>query len=208
LYFVATSAPAVALTIDDGPDPVTTPAILDVLARNGAHATFFIITSRAAGNEGLLQRMLAEGHELGNHLVRDEPSIELSPGELERQLVESHAVLSELADVRWFRPGSGRYDERLLDAVERHGYQCALGSAYPFDPQIRWPWFSRRFILSTAQAGAVVILHDWGSNGQRTVKTLTKLLPSLRERGLRVVTLTELDGLGKAPKPAARMPRP
>ena len=62
LYSVDTSAKAVALTLDDGPDPVTTPAILDVLARNGAHATFFIITSRVPGNEALLRRMVAEGH--------------------------------------------------------------------------------------------------------------------------------------------------
>jgi peptidoglycan/xylan/chitin deacetylase (PgdA/CDA1 family) len=185
----------VALTIDDGPDPATTPAILDVLEQNGAHATFFIITSRVAGNEDLLRRMVAEGHELGNHMFRDEPSIELSSEEFERQIRLSHEVLSEFAAIRWFRPGSGRYDARMLDAIERRGYRCALGSAYPFDPQIRWSWFSRRFILSTVQEGSVVILHDWDSKGRRTAKTLAKLLPALRERGFRIVTLTELEGL-------------
>jgi peptidoglycan/xylan/chitin deacetylase (PgdA/CDA1 family) len=200
LYSVETSARAVALTIDDGPDPATTPAILDVLERNEAHATFFIITGRVPGNEALLRRMVAQGHELGNHLLRDEPSIELSPDEFERQLRDSHAVLSEFAATRWFRPGSGRYDARMLATVERRGYRCALGSAYPFDPQIRWSWFSRRFILSNAQAGSIVILHDWGSKGRRTVKTLSKLLPELRERGFRVVTLTELESL-RTPRP-------
>jgi peptidoglycan/xylan/chitin deacetylase (PgdA/CDA1 family) len=185
----------VALTIDDGPDPVSTPAILDVLERNGTHATFFIITSRVPGNEALLRRMVAQGHELGNHMLRDEPSIELSPEEFERQLVASQAVLSEFAATRWFRPGSGRYDARMLATLERRGYRCALGSAYPFDPQIRWSWFSRRFILSNAQPGSIVILHDWGAKGRRTVKPLAKLLPALRERGLRIVTLTELESL-------------
>lgn len=192
-----------ALTIDDGPDPVTTPAILDVLQRNGAHATFFIITGRVPGNEGLLRRMVAGDHELGNHLLRDEPSIKLSPEEFERQLLDSHAVLSELAAIRWFRPGSGKYDARMLATLEKHGYRCALGSVYPFDPQIRWSWFSRRFILSTVQAGSVVILHDWGSKGKRTLKTLSKVLPALRNRGFRIVTLTELEALRKAPKPDA-----
>jgi peptidoglycan/xylan/chitin deacetylase (PgdA/CDA1 family) len=199
LYSVETSVRAVALTIDDGPDPATTPAILDVLEQNGARATFFIITSRVAGSEDLLRRMVAEGHELGNHLLRDEPSIELSAGEFERQLRHSHEVLSEFAAIRWFRPGSGRFDARMLDTLERRGYRCALGSAYPFDPQIRWSWFSRRFILSTVQEGSVVILHDWGSKGRRTARTLAKLLPALRERGFRVVTLTELEGLRTVP---------
>ena len=89
----------------------------------------------------------------------------------------------------------------MLATLKRRGYRCALGSAYPFDPQIRWSWFSRRFILSTAQPGSVVILHDWGSKGRRTAKTLSKLLPSLRERGFRMVTLTELEALGMAPSP-------
>jgi peptidoglycan/xylan/chitin deacetylase (PgdA/CDA1 family) len=200
LYSVPTSARAVALTIDDGPDPVTTPALLDVLARNGARATFFIITSRVPGNEAVLRRMVAEGHELGNHLLRDEPSIRLAPEEFERQLLASDEVLSEFAEIRWFRPGAGHYNARMLETAQKHGYRCALGSVYPFDPHIRWSWFSRRFILSTVDKGSVVILHDWGSRGKRTIKTLTNLLPALRERGFSVVTLGELSGLREAPQ--------
>ena len=200
LYFVDTHAKAVALTIDDGPDPVTTTQILDVLERNGAKATFFIITGRVPGNEELLRRMLAEGHELGNHLLRDEPSIELAPDEFERQLRESHELLSGYAPVRWFRPGSGRYDARMLATLTKHGYRCALGSVYPFDPQIRWSWFSTRFILGNARKGSIVILHDSGSKGRRTAKTLSKVLPALRERGFRIVTLTELESLRGAPE--------
>jgi peptidoglycan/xylan/chitin deacetylase (PgdA/CDA1 family) len=195
LYRVETQAKAIALTIDDGPDAATTPEILRVLKRNGAHATFFIITSRVPGNEELLRRIVAEGHELGNHLVRDEPSLKLAPAEFERQLVESHDVLSRFAPMRWFRPGSGKYDARMLTTLEAHGYRCALGSVYPFDPQIRWSWFSKRFILSNAQPGSVVILHDWDSKGRRTVKTLSNVLPTLAKRGFRVVTLTELESL-------------
>ncbi len=203
LYEVDTPAKAVALTIDDGPDPATTPAILDVLARNGAHATFFIIASRIPGSEELLRRMVAEHHELGNHMLKDEPSLALPPAEFERQLRGSHELLTEFATIRWFRPGSGSFDARMLAALEPYGYRCALGSVYPFDPQLRWSWFSRRFILSTVQPGSVVILHDWGSKGRRTVKTLSSVLPALRKRGYRVVTLGELEELRAAAKPAA-----
>jgi peptidoglycan/xylan/chitin deacetylase (PgdA/CDA1 family) len=206
LYYVPTKAKAVALTIDDGPDRVTTPLILDVLRDNQAHATFFVITSRVSGNEDLLRRMLAEGHEVGNHMPRDEPSLELAPEEFERQLLESHGILSAFASMRWFRPGSGKYDPRMLATLERHGYRCALGSAYPFDPQIRWSWFSRRFILSNVRTGSIVILHDWGSKGRRTVKTLSKVLPALAQRGFCTLTLSELERLRDAPAEGSSQP--
>ena len=198
LYRVETAAKAIALTIDDGPDAVTTPEILGVLARTGAHATFFIITSRIPGNEDLVRRIVAEGHELGNHLTRDESALKLPPAEFERQLEASHAVLSAFAPVRWFRPGGGKYNARMLATLKAHGYTCALGSVYPFDPLIRWSWFSRRFILSNAQPGSVTILHDWHGKGRRTVKTLSNVLPVLATRGFRIVTLTELEGLRKS----------
>jgi peptidoglycan/xylan/chitin deacetylase (PgdA/CDA1 family) len=195
LYSVATSAPVVTLTIDDGPDPLTTPPLLDLLERHGARATFFIITSRVAGNEALLRRMVANGHELGNHLFRDEPSVKLPPDEFERQLLSSDALLSRFGPVRWVRPGSGRYNSHMLETIAGHGYQCALGSVYPFDPQIRWSWFSRRFILGTVEPGSVIILHDWGSRGRRTLKTLSTVLPELRARGYSIVPLSELERL-------------
>ncbi len=204
VYFVDTRAKAVALTLDDGPDATTTPAILDLLGPNGARATFFLITSRVPGNEELVRRMLAEGHEIGNHMLRDEPSIELPPQEFERQLGESHELLSGFAPVRWFRPGSGHYDARMLKALDRRGYRCALGSVYPFDPQIRWSWFSKRFILGNVREGSIVILHDAGSNGRRTLKTLKGVLPELKKRGFRVLTLSELEALRGGAATAAR----
>jgi len=87
----------------------------------------------------------------------------------------------------------------MLETLARHDYACALGSAYPFDPQIRWSWFSRRFILSNVRPGGVIILHDWGGKGRRTVKTLSALLPALAKRGYRVVTLTQLSAERDAP---------
>jgi len=204
LYYVETKERAVALTIDDGPDPVTTAKILDVLKENHARATFFIITGRVPGNEKLLKRMVDEGHELGNHLTRAEPSIRLAPEEFERELLESHRALSGFATVRWFRPGSGKYNKPMLATLEKHGYRCALGSVYPFDPYIPWSWFSRRFILHHARPGSVIVLHDGDGRGERTTKTLSKVLPELGRRGFRVVTLTELVGLADAS--AARVP--
>ncbi len=192
IYSIDTQELLVALTIDDGPDPIETPKILDSLKRHGAKATFFLITSRIPGNEELVQRMVDEGHELANHLQDDYPSIMMDSSEFERQLIESDEALSNFGDVRWFRPGSGWYNDAMLSVVHKHGYTCALGSVYPFDPQIGSSWFITRYILWNIQPGSVIVLHDHGSRGARTAAALDAVLPELAHRGYKVVTLSEL----------------
>ncbi len=198
IYFVDTEEPVVALTIDDGPDPATSPKILDVLDRYDAHATFFLITSRIPGNEDVVTRTVEEGHELANHLTTDERSILLPPADFERQLLEAHDVLSQFSDMRWFRPGSGWYNAEMLSIIHAHGYQCALGSVHPFDPQIPSSWFAARYILGNVQPGSIIVLHDYGRRGERTVTALETVLPELERRGFRVVTLSELLDLQSA----------
>lgn len=196
VYFVETDRPTVALTIDDAPHATTTSRILDVLKRHDAHATFFVIASRVAGNEALLRRMVDEGHELGNHLMWDEPSISLPPGEFERQLLVSHDILSAYGVVRWFRPGSGWFDDAMLETLRRHGYSCALGSVYPLDTAIPSSWFAARYIQSNVESGSIIILHDGGSRGLRTAATLEAILPQLEASGFEAVTLSTLAGVG------------
>jgi peptidoglycan/xylan/chitin deacetylase (PgdA/CDA1 family) len=71
IYRFPKTEPLAALTIDDSPFARSTPAILDVLERVGAKATFFVIGSYVQGNEGLLERIVQMGHEIGNHMLRD-----------------------------------------------------------------------------------------------------------------------------------------
>jgi peptidoglycan/xylan/chitin deacetylase (PgdA/CDA1 family) len=192
VYFVETENPAVALTIDDGPDAVASPKILDLLRQHGAHATFFFITGRVPGNEEIVRRAVKEGHELANHSTRDEPCILLKSSEFERRFLEAHEVLSRFSEVRWFRPGSGWYSKKMLAIIHRHGYRCALGSVYPFDPQIPSSWFIKRHVLRGVLPGSIIVLHDGGARGERTIAALGAILPELTRRGFRVVTLSEL----------------
>jgi peptidoglycan/xylan/chitin deacetylase (PgdA/CDA1 family) len=196
LYRVSTDAPLVALTIDDGPDARTTPLILAELRRHGARATFFLIAERVEGQEGLVRRLVAEGHELGNHFTRDQPSIRLSPRAFEADLLQAHQVLATYGPVKWARPGSGWYSRAMLEVMRRHGYGCALGSVYPFDATIPSASVAARFVLRHARSGAVVVLHDGGARGERTVKALREVLPELRRRGYRVASLSEVVAAG------------
>ncbi len=192
LFAIDVREPLVALTIDDAPHPALTPAILDVLAKHRARATFFVIGERVRGNEGTVRRIVEEGHELGNHLMTDTPSIRLSAEVFERQLLETHELLSRFGPVRWFRPGSGWYCRRMLEQIRHSGYRCALGSAYAYDSHIRSTWYASRHILRHTRPGAVIILHDGCASRWRTLDVLRRVLPELERRGYQVVTLSEL----------------
>jgi peptidoglycan/xylan/chitin deacetylase (PgdA/CDA1 family) len=192
LFRAATKEPVVALTIDDAPDDHTTGAILAELRRHGARATFFLIGEQVRGREGVVRRLVAEGHEIGNHFMRDRPAIRLQAEEFARDLHESHDILAPYGPLRWARPGAGWYSQAMVDAMHRKGYECALGSVYPYDATIPSVGFARRHILRNVHPGAIIVLHDRDGRGWRTVRTLHGVLPALRERGYRMVTLTEL----------------
>ena len=192
LFRVRTHAPVVALSLDDGPDPATTPAILAELRRHGAHATFFLIAGRVPGREELVEQLVAAGHEIGNHFTQDRPSVRLSAGEFARDLEQANRVLARFGVVRWARPGSGWYTRAMIATMARQGYRCALGSVYPYDAVIPSAAFSRWHILRNVGPGAIVVLHDGAARGRRTVEVLRVVLPELTRRGVRVVTVSEL----------------
>lgn len=191
LYYIPTTRRVVALTIDDAPHPAVTPAILDVLKENGARATFFVIGDHARGNEALLRRMVAEGHEIGNHFCHEELTVRLTAGEFERQLLEVDRLLTP-GSRKWFRPGSGFFSRRMLAQASAHGYRCALGSVYPFDPAMPSAWITSKYIASQVFPGSVIILHDGKPYRIRTAKVLRRVLPQLAASGYRIVTLSEL----------------
>ena len=128
-FAVPSRSPRFVLTFDDGPDPTTTPALLEVLRRRGARATFFLIGARAAAHPELVARIAAEGHEIGNHTWRDEPTWRLSLGEFRDGLRATQRVLEAHGPVRWYQPGTGWPTRHHVAIAEQEGLRCVLGSA-------------------------------------------------------------------------------
>lgn len=193
LFHADTREKVLALTIDDGPHAELTPEILDVLAELDVPAAFFIIGGQVAGNEAVLRRIVREGHELGNHLMDDRRSISLDADEFARQLAETHALIAPFGPVRWFRPGSGFYNARMLEQIRPYRYRCVVGSIYPYDAQFHSVEFATGYILGNVQPGAIIVLHDGDCERQGTVEILRRIVPALQKRGYRFVTLTALD---------------
>jgi peptidoglycan-N-acetylglucosamine deacetylase len=198
LFERANAGPLVALSFDDSPHPASTPRILDVLAAHDAHATFFVIGEHVAGNEEIVRRLVDEGHELGNHMMSDAASAALPAAEFERQLLQTHALLTRFGPVRWFRPGHTWFNRRMLDQIHRHGYRCAMASAYALEFLPVSAPYAARHILLNVRPGGVIILHDGTADQERTVGVLQRILPALRRRGYQVVTISELAAAGQA----------
>ena len=188
----------IGLSFDDSPHATLTPRILDVLAAHGAHATFFMVGDHVVGNEQIVRRLIAEGHEVGNHMMSDSSSAALPPAEFERQLRQTHALLAPFGPVRWFRPGHGWFNRRMLDQLQRHGYQCAMASAYALEFLPVTAPYAARHILRNVRPGGVIVLHDGAADRERTVAVLERILPELHRRGYQVVTLSELVAADQA----------
>jgi peptidoglycan/xylan/chitin deacetylase (PgdA/CDA1 family) len=204
LFEVPTTEKIIALSIDDAPSGYTD-EIMEVLAQNDAHATFFVIGGQVAGREKVLQRAVKAGHELGNHAMRDEPSKDLSNEELKNQIYKVQGMLKTAYEAEgktltnnFFRPGSGFFDGRMRELLREWGFRITLGSVYPHDPQIPYYSVNARHILSMAHPGAIIICHDRRS---WTLPMLRIVLPELRKRGYKIVTISDLL---EATKPATQ----
>jgi peptidoglycan/xylan/chitin deacetylase (PgdA/CDA1 family) len=191
-----TDEPVVGLTLDDGPHPELTDAILDVLVKHEAQATFFLIGDRVVGNERVVRRIVDEGHEVGDHLMHDEPSIRLSRNRFREDLSEARDLLAPYQDVSWWRPGSGWTTRTMVREAHALGMRCVLGTVAVADgpPPEPGSWREQR-LLGQISAGAVVVLHEGTDERRPVVDTLDWLLTRLAERGLRSVTLTALSRL-------------
>lgn len=205
LWHVSTKEKVIALTIDDGPS-VYTDEILDILKANDATATFFIIGSHVYNlreqGDRILQDLIRNGNELGNHAMYDEPAYKLQDDELVSQITEVNEIIHNAykgahgeavgegdAMPRYYRPGHGFFHTRMRNIVTRLRHKLVEGNIYPHDPQIPYPRVNAGHILRMARPGGIIICHDgrpW------TLPMLRIVLPELKRRGYRIVHVTDL----------------
>jgi peptidoglycan-N-acetylglucosamine deacetylase len=194
----------VALTFDDGPDPRWTPRILDILRAYGAHATFFVIGSEAVKHPGLLARIRAEGHEIGNHTythpvaLEQAPewrfSLELSATQRVTEAATGHSAILFRYPYMTSLAEPQDSDQKAINRAASFGYQLVGQASDTSD----WARPGTGEIVARALAnpdGQVILLHDGGGDRSQTVAALPAILDGLRGRRLRAATITE--GIGE-----------
>jgi peptidoglycan-N-acetylglucosamine deacetylase len=198
VWQVETTKPLAAITFDDGPDPAFTPRVLDALARHDAKATFFLVGRRARQQPDLLARIRAEGHEVANHTETHGRTLLQRQSRFEAELLEAEKTLGlSAARPKLFRPPGIWLRPSQQAVAARHGYLTVLGSAYAFDPYKPPMRYIEWVITRNLRPGVIVVLHDAGGDRAHTVEALPVILRAAKEKGLRLVTLSDLLAAGR-----------
>jgi cellulose synthase/poly-beta-1,6-N-acetylglucosamine synthase-like glycosyltransferase/peptidoglycan/xylan/chitin deacetylase (PgdA/CDA1 family) len=205
-----------ALTFEDGPDPLWTPRILDVLREHDARATFFMLGSQAAAHPDLVRRVAAEGHEIGSHGYSHVDLGTAADWRRHLELGLTQDILAGLTgeEVDLFRPPNSSVPSTLsraqYDAAREasgEGYQVVLATQDTRDLSGR----TTRQVLDAATPkpgrGAVVLMHDAGGDRTAVVRALDRLLTRLEDRGYRFTTVSEAVDLPTSHPPAGPVAR-
>ncbi|MFZ1124953.1 MAG: polysaccharide deacetylase family protein [Candidatus Baltobacteraceae bacterium] len=184
----------VALTFDDGPYPVETPLLLDVLADEHVRATFFLIGDDALQYPALTRRIAAGGHEIGNHTLTHPADFEALDGEqVVHELDGAAAALGRFVNdpaIRtMMRPPHGRFTEATAEAAQRDGYDIILWNDDPGDWRAVPPETLAEHIERYATAPDIILLH---SGRLATVEMLPQVIRRFKAAGFQFVTVGEL----------------
>jgi peptidoglycan/xylan/chitin deacetylase (PgdA/CDA1 family) len=192
--------PGVALTFDDGPHPEGTPAMLELLARHDAVATFFVVGEQVRRRPRLVSRVAAAGHQVALHGDRHQLQPRLTPRAVRDDLRRGAAAIEDAigASPRWHRPPYGIYSPAGLDAVRESGLAPLLWSRWGKDwRRLTTPGRIAARATRGLLPGDVVLLHDAdfysaGGSHRRTAAALEIVLPVLSARKLCTVLVADV----------------
>ncbi len=195
---VETSEKVVALTFDDGPRPGQTEAILDILKRHGVRASFFMVGRNIERHRELAARVLAEGHQLGNHSYSHRRLIFKSPSYVREELDRTDALLRGLGveGELLFRAPNGKKLVVLPWLLSRSGRKHITFDVVPRDDAEQDVELLTSRVMEAVRPGSIILFHDGGQEKPGTVKAVDIVLGRLRAQGYRFVTVSELLALG------------
>ena len=188
-----TALKLIAITFDDGPDPVLTPRLLDLLKQRGIHATFFLVGKNAAAFPEVVSRIVAEGHEVANHSWSHPLLTQMGQDGVESQLRRTHDAIVKACGTAplLYRPPYGAVRLSQRTRIEKtFGYPAIL---WDVDPQDwKHPRNAQKVydsILSLTRPGSIILCHDIH---ETTVAAMPSTLDDLTARGYRFATVTQL----------------
>lgn len=197
VWEVPTDEKIIALTFDDGPDPADTPEILDLLNQYEAKATFFVIGQRVERYPDLVKRELREGHEIANHTYSHPYFQKRIPGEkVQDEILKAEQTILDTTGLKpnLFRPPGGYYGENLVNASKKSGYLVVMWSWHQDTEDWNRPGVAKivNKVLTNARNGDIILFHDYVEGKSQTIEALKQILPQLKERGYRFVTVSKL----------------
>lgn len=186
----------IALTFDDGPHPKDTPQVLEVLAKHEVRATFFLVGKYVEQYPNLVKQIHQNGHRIGIHCYRHLPFPLEAPSVLRAQLERTRNAITEACGIssetiRHIRPPYGAFTARTLSLLEGWGYRLVMWNSIP--PHWMQPlnWTINQ-VIADAIPGSVIVLHDGHGHGTRVAEIVDSIVPKLRAKDFRFVTMEEM----------------
>lgn len=198
--------PYIALTFDDGPQPTLTPKLLDILKEKGIKATFFVIGENAAANPEILQREVAEGHEIGNHSWNHQAFTKAKGSGVTMQVEQTNAAVANAIGKKpaIVRPPYGATNTAISKRLNgEYGLKVVMWDVDPLDWKIRNSDHVMSEILKSTKAGSIILSHDIHAT---TVAAMPATIDALLAKGFKFVTVSELIAMDRpqlAAKPSA-----
>lgn len=193
-YSPPTNNKVVALTFDDGPWPVQTEQILNILKAEEIKATFFVIGKQAYRYPLVMRRIVAEGHVVGNHTQGHMILDKVSRPAVRQQIADGQTAVQKTTRTRpkWFRPPGGHLSAAVGAEMQRYGLSLVMWSVDPQDWREPPAGALGAELLRTIKPGSIVLLHDGGGTRTGTVGALPFVIHELKRQGYTFVTLDEL----------------
>lgn len=189
-----TAGRKVALTFDDGPHPIYTPRILEILDEFGITATFFVVGQNVENYPDAFKAILDSGCEIGNHTYSHRNVGRMSDGEILSEIEATEAAVAKICDrkLTLLRPPEGSLGGPLERVSLDKGYDVILWSIDTLD----WAHTPSDKIVAKVIGnlcgGDIILMHDYVSGNNTTCDALRKLIPELKKRGYEFVTVSEL----------------
>lgn len=194
--------PRVALTFDDGPDPVHTRQVLEILDRYGARATFFCVGHHVSALPDEVRRIVAAGHELGNHSWSHPFLPDLTAGQLREQIDRTGEAVARVTGEfpTRFRPPYGGLTPEVLATLAEHPTVLTLWDVDSRDWARPGAESIAATVLESAGPGSVVLMHEGAGERSQTVRALPSIIEGLLERGLELVPVRDLPAASTGPR--------
>lgn len=188
------SKKVIALTFDDGPHPIHTMSILEDLNKYDAHATFFVLGSRVQHYPEVLQKMLEQGNEIGNHSWDHPQLTRLSKNKIKSQIEQTQDAVEKAtgSEPSLVRPPYGAINGNVREYME--DMEVTLWDVDPEDWKDRNEKKIVSKVMSKAKDGGVILMHDIY---QTSAEAAGKIIKQLHDKGYQLVTISEMERVKK-----------
>jgi len=187
IWSVKTEQPSIYLTFDDGPHPIYTPKILEILNRKNAKASFFLIGNRAIKHKKIVQLIYEQKHTIGIHSQNHPYMIFKTTKTLQQEIDRSISIVTDITSQKpaYFRPPYGYFTPKLIKLVHDRGLQFVMWThmTYDFADKVSEKKIYCN-IRKNMKRGTILVFHDGHRNSNRTVSILPEIIDIIKDHNM------------------------